>query len=141
MLTITDECKELFLGVLKDNEADVLTISLGEEKDGQVAVNLNVAKEGEAERIIEINGIKVGISEEDEHSMSDVVFDSDGDDILIGVRQHECGCGHHHHHHEDGECCHGHHHEGEECCHDHHREEGECCCGDDEECCCHHHEE
>lgn len=140
MLTITDKCKELFIGVLKDNEADVLTISLGEEKDGQVAVNLNVAKEGEAERIIEINGIKVGISEEDEHSMSDVIFDSDGDDILIGVRQHECGCGHHHHH-EDGECCHGHHHEGEECCHDHHREEGECCCGDDEECCCHHHEE
>lgn len=122
-MKFTKEAQDLFLKLLKDNHMDYISISVNEEgEEANVQIQLLSKDEVLDKDVRQYDQLSVLISDEDEYSLSEVVINADGDDIVLEIPHHhhdgECCC----HHHEDGECCHHEHEEGEE----HH-----CCCCED----------
>lgn len=107
-MKFTPEGKEMIENIIKENGAECLAIFLEEQEDGSVAINLNIGKKEEFDRIVKIDGLDVALDEETENALEDATFKKDGDELAIEI----------------GHCC----------CGEHHHEEGECCCDDD--CCC-----
>ncbi|MCF0112826.1 MAG: hypothetical protein HUJ60_02495, partial [Bacilli bacterium] len=148
-MVITEKGKTCILNVMAKLKKDALAIVLAEDEQGPL-LDIAVIEKRDADRLIEVNGVSLAISEEDERSLENYVFDAEGEELHVYANHHCCGG---HHHHEDG-CCGHHHHEegcgceqkgdekctcGDEChCHD---EEEHCCCGEDcqcgPECSCH----
>lgn len=115
-MKITDACKERFLELFKENDVDTLIISTKEQSENGFVMDLDLGKKTDKDRIIDVNGINVSISEADEELFEDITFDVDGDKIAI-IKDH-CCCGGHCHD-DDDDCC---------CCGE---EEHECHCHDD----------
>lgn len=115
----TKEFKDFVEKLFKENDADCLQISLVEDEDNSVSINFGIMKTDDETPTKDIDGVKTMIDEDTEEALTEAIFSSDGEQILVDF---ECDC------HDDDCCCHGehhHHHEGE-CCHD------GCCCGDEE---------
>ena len=130
-MTITDAGKKVFLGAMSRSGKPVVNMFLHDEGDGRVGLNLGLIEEAGAKRLIEVNGIKIDINEEDEAFMEKAVFDAEGDNLKVTMPMRGCGCCHGHHH-DDCDCDHEH----CDCDHDHcdcDHEDG--CCDDG---CCHH---
>lgn len=109
-MIITDEGKQIFLEAIERTGKPVVSLFLSDTEEG-VGLNIGLIEEAGARRLIEVNGIKIDITEEDEAALEETTFDAEGENLKVTMPH--CGCGHHRHHHGEG-CCH--HHEGEECC-------------------------
>lgn len=110
-MKITDECKNKLNELLLKNEADTLILSTSDSNEKGFTMNLDLGKKANCPRVIQVNGINVAISEEDEKELEDIVFDFDGTQIVIEQEHHCCSC--------HDECC-GCHEDGNDCsCHCH----------------------
>ena len=76
-MKFTEAGKALFEKYLKENHLDIVAISIEESEDQGAAINVNLIteKEGEGKRVIDVDGIKVAISEEDEAGLEKAVID------------------------------------------------------------------
>jgi cobalamin biosynthesis protein CbiG len=122
-MKFTPAGKDLFEKYLTANKLDIVSVAIEENEEGAaIAVNLITTDEAEGLRVIDVDGIKVAISEEDEQSLEEAVFDvgENEGEFMIDLPHH------HHHHHGDGCCC------GDDdcCCGEHEHEDG-CCCGEE----------
>ncbi len=95
-MKFTEAGKALFEKYLKENHLDIVAISIEESEDQGAAINVNLIteKEGEEQRVIDVDGIKVAISEEDEAGLEKAVFDvgrNEGE-FVIDLPHHEEGC-------------------------------------------------
>ena len=117
-MIITDAGKAIFLEAMNRVGKDICHMFLTHHDEGEVGLSLALIDEKDADRIIEVNGLKINISEEDEKYLESATFDGEGTNLKVTMpmQGHGCGCGCHHH-------------------------EGECCEGEDHECCCHEHKE
>ena len=91
-MKITDECKRKLSELLSLNNADTLIISTSNSTEKGFTMNLDIGQRNEQPRVIEVNGIFIAISMEDENELEDIVFDSDGKQILIQQETHCCSC-------------------------------------------------
>ena len=124
-MKFTDAAKKTFENYLKENNLDGIMLSLAgfsEGESGNIHIELVTKEELKDKRNITVDGLLISVSQEDEHGLEDVTFDSENDEISLLLPEEECHCGHHHHH------------EGEEGCCCHHEGKSEYCCG--EECHC-----
>ncbi len=113
-MKITAECKERFLEIFKENNVDTIIISTQENSCHGFVMNLELGKKETLERVIDVDGINVSISQEDEELLNDLIFDIDGEQIAIIKENCDC-CGEH-------KCnCH------DDCCCDHEDSECDCC--------------
>lgn len=95
-MKFTEAGKALFEKYLKENHLDIVAISIEESEDQGAAINVNLIteKEGEGQRVIDVDGIKVAISEEDEAGLEKAVFDvgRNESEFVIDLPHHEEGC-------------------------------------------------
>lgn len=112
-MKITEQCKQKFLEIFKENNVDTIVISTQENSCHGFVMNLELGKKETLERVIDIDGVNVSISNADEELLGDLIFDIEEEQIVILKENNDsCDfCGEHE--------CH---------CHD------DCC---DEHCCCH----
>lgn len=114
-MKITDSCREVLFDLFSKNQADTLIISTKDNTEKGYTMNIDLGTKEMLGRVIQINGVNVSISEEDEEILHDIVFDFDGNQIVVIQESHCChangGCGCE----SDGDCC------GSDCgchCHD-----------------------
>ena len=121
-MIITDAAKEVFLEAITRTKKSICHMGLIPTHCGGRSLDLCLIPEEEATRLVDINGLKVDISEEDEETLRDFTFDAKDKALcLIPPQREECGGCH-------GGCCEG------EC-------DGNCDCGNcDGECDCGHHD-
>ncbi len=111
-MKITDECRNQLNELLSKNGADTLIIKTTDSTEKGFIMNLDLGKKENNSRVIQVNGINVAISEEDEDDLEDIVFDFDGEQIVIEQEHHCCSC--------QEDCCGCHEQDGTECsCHCH----------------------
>lgn len=117
-MKFTEEFKKLINKVFEENDADCIQLTLEEEENHDVVINLGLVSTKEVkDGIKEIDGMKVLADDEVMDALEGAVFSADEDGVVIELEH--CGC-------EDDDCdCHHHHHEGE-CC-----EDDDCCCKKD----------
>ena len=112
-MNITDSAKTVFLAAMEKTGLPVCHLGLTTTHCGHKGLDLNLIKEEEATRLIEVNGLKVDISEEDEAALDGYTFDGVGNSLRLIAPEtagRGCGCGGNC---EEGECCEG---CGEGCC-------------------------
>lgn len=100
-MQITESAKEIFLNAMQRLKMDAIHIELVTHHCGGKGLNLQLIKKEDASRLIEVNGLFVDISEEDEPYMDTIVFDGEGNSIKLlstAPRKEGCGCG------GDGDC-------------------------------------
>lgn len=112
-MKITEQCKQKFFDIFKENNVDTIVISTKENSCHGFVMNLELGKKDTLERVIDIDGVNVSISNTDEELLDDLIFDIEGEQIVI-LKENNDSC----------DCC------GEHECHCH----DDCC---DEHCCCH----
>lgn len=125
-MKFSKEFKELINKIFKENDADCIQITLEEEENHDVSINLGLlsAKEVEGGYKV-IDDINVLIDDETLDALEGAVFSAKDDEVVIEVEHCGCGCHDHEHSEEHDDCC----------CH-HHHHTGECCEGDNDDCCC-----
>lgn len=104
-MTITAAGKAIFLSAMERTGKPVCNIFLTDQGEGEAGLNLALIPEAEAKRVIEINGLKIDISEADEAALEEAVFDGEGENLKVTLPRRGCGCGCGCHHHDEGECC------------------------------------
>jgi len=98
-MKITDGAKVVFQNEMKNQKVDFLKFFL-QEVEGEQHLRLDVVNNEANERFVEINGINVILDEELETQLESIVFDSDGENLIM-KQEGGCGCGGH----DDGEGC------------------------------------
>ncbi len=113
-MKFTEEFKKLITKVFEENDADCIQLTLEEEENHDVAINLGLVSTKEVkDGIKEIDGLKVLADDEVMDALEGAVFSADEDGVVIelehcGCEDDDCDC---HHHHHEGACC-----EGDDCC-------------------------
>jgi len=109
-MIITDSAKLAFENELKNQSKDSISLFL-EEIDGETHLRLNVVNKTAEDRVVDVNGLSVILEEEVEAQLTDIIFDVQGENLVMKMNS-SCGCG-------DSGCG----------CHEDGEEEG-CGCGD-----------
>lgn len=95
-MRITDECKPIFLQVMKENESDAIKITLTDHESGK-ALDMQCVKVSEGDKTKDINGIKVIMDEETDKMLEHYIFDADEETKgikLVYDGPHACNCNH-----------------------------------------------
>lgn len=104
-MKITPNCKALLATFMAENKADCFDIACTNDENGEANIEVDLIDSSRAKRLIEVDGVKVSISQEDEALLANVIFEEKDGDMYLTVEGGCCGCGGHHHHHHEGECC------------------------------------
>ena len=125
-MKFTPAGKAVFQNHLTANHFDLVYIGLEDRGEQGTVLSVRMMKNEEAKdmRVIDIDGLRIAISEQDDNDLADALFDAgehDGEFVIEFPHSHGCGCSCH----EDGCGCD----DDCECHHDHH----------DDDCCCHQH--
>lgn len=125
-MKFSKEFKELINKIFKENDADCIQITLEEEENHDVSINLGLLSTKEIEGGYKVmDDINVLIDDETLDALEGAVFSAKDDEVVIELEH--CCCHDHEHDEEHDDCC----------CHHHHHHNGECCEGDnDGDCCC-----
>lgn len=124
-MKFSKEFKELINKIFKENDADCIQITLEEEENHDVSINLGLLSTKEIEGGYKVmDDINVLIDDETLDALEGAVFSAKDDEVVIELEH--CGCHDHEHGEEHDDCC----------CHHHHHHNGECCEGDNGDCCC-----
>lgn len=127
-MKFSKEFKELINKIFKESDADCIQITLEEEENHDVSINLGLLSTKEIEGGYKVmDDINVLIDDETLDALEGAVFSAKDDEVVIELEHCGCGCHDHEHGEEHDDCC----------CHHHHHHNGECCEGDnDDDCCC-----
>lgn len=122
-MKVTNAARELLAKILKENDLDLVAVSLEEMDDGSVNLNVQLVKKEDvrADLAFDVDGVSFVITQDVREALEDIVFDVHEGELVFHFEGD--GCCHHH----DGECCHHHH---DDC---HHGEDDDCCCCKDHE--------
>lgn len=124
-MKFSKEFKELINKIFKENDADCIQITLEEEENHDVSINLGLLSTKEIEGGYKVmDDINVLIDDETLDALEGAVFSAKDDEVVIELEH--CCCHDHEHDEEHDDCC----------CHHHHHHNGECCEGDNGDCCC-----
>ncbi len=97
-MKITNEAKAIIEQLLKDNGSDTLIVKIGVSSCcGGKSIQLDLGNAVDLPRTINVDGVKVAITEEEEKQLEKVVFAAEGGELI--VQSDECGCG------GEGGCC------------------------------------
>lgn len=83
MITITNAAKDMIAQALNRMGKDVIHVGLVTHRCGGKGLDIALVKESEAKRIIDINGLSVDISEEDESFLNGFLFDAEGNNLKV----------------------------------------------------------
>ena len=108
-MIITNALKEKLLELFAKKDCEAIQVGLIERSCGGQSVDFSLVTLEDGDRIIEVNGIKVVISEEDEEAFEHLIFDYEDEGVVLSFEE-----GYEPHHCCDDECC------------------------EDDDCCCHH---
>lgn len=122
-MKVTNAARELLAKILKENDLDLVAVSLEEMDDGSVNLNVQLVKKEDvrADLAFDVDGVAFVMTQDVREALEGIVFDVHGGELVFHFEGDEC-C-----HHHDGECCHHHH---DDC---HHGEDDDCCCCKDHE--------
>lgn len=122
-MKVTDAARELLAKILKENDLDLVAVSLEEMDDGSVNLNVQLVKKEDVrtDLAFDVDGVSFVMTQDVREALEDIVFDVHEGELVFHFEGDEC-C-----HHHDGECTHHHH---DNC---HHGEDDECCCCKDHE--------
>lgn len=122
-MKVTNAARELLAKILKENDLDLVAVSLEEMDDGSVNLNVQLVKKEDvrADLAFGVDGVSFVMTQDVREALEGIVFDVHEGELVFHFEGDEC-C-----HHHDGECCHHHH---DDC---HHGEDDDCCCCKDHE--------
>ena len=99
-MEITDNAKEIFQEAMDRLHKDACRIELVRHHCGGFQLGMELICKEEAKRLIDINGLSIDLSEEDEATLKGYAFDAQGKNLrLIAPNTHCGGCCH-----GDGQC-------------------------------------
>lgn len=104
-MKITPNCKILLEAAMSERHANCFDIRCVDDDNGEASIEVDLIDAANANRVIDVDGVKVSISIEDEQALSNVIFSEKDGGMYLAVEGDECGCGCGGHHHHEGECC------------------------------------
>ena len=108
MITITDAAKNMITQAMKRMGKDAMRVGLVTRHCGGKGLDIALIQENDAKRKIEVNGLAIDISEEDEAFLNGFLFDAEGNNLKVVPPEDfqpsscsschedcegECGCG------------------------------------------------
>ncbi|MCM1514556.1 MAG: hypothetical protein NC090_06165 [Anaeroplasma bactoclasticum] len=83
-MKITEKAKQTFLKLLEDNGSDTLEIQIASSSCcGNKSIRLNLVNESDCARVVQYDGLKVAISDEEEKELEKVTFNIENGQIVI----------------------------------------------------------
>lgn len=91
-MKITNKAKKIFEELLSQNKMDTLVISIAKSGCCGGSISLDLAEAKNCKTVKIIDGLNISISEEDEKNLSDIIFDTQDNNIVIKNSKSSGGC-------------------------------------------------